>query len=146
MQQQDTYIPSHLHAYEIPFGIIRASVLMNKTVTTTIRPTIRKEPAEKPKVSLDKVRFQAQGYISRIKDPLWKLVCIEFINMVGPQPILKIWASNLGPLSLHSETLELSCKTEEIAQILQQYDFVILGILRQYFSTLKKFQISIHSK
>ncbi|MDP3446206.1 MAG: hypothetical protein Q8T08_25375, partial [Ignavibacteria bacterium] len=81
---------------------------------------------------------QAKYYLSLIKDPLWKHVCTEVMDMMGPCCNLKIWESRLGAISLHNKAIEIYCQTEELTRLLQQYDFVVLGGLQKYFPAIKK--------
>jgi len=86
---------------------------------------------------LNEIQTQAHKYISLIKDPLWKKVCIEFINQMGSSQIPPIWESKLGVLSPQNPCFNLYCPTEEVSQFTQQYSFIILNILQQYFPNLK---------
>lgn len=81
---------------------------------------------------------RAKNCISCIADPLWKNVCMDLLNAMGPASVLKIWKSKLGELSPQEKTFDVTCETEETLKFIQQYDFVILGSLRQYFPALKK--------
>ncbi len=81
---------------------------------------------------------RAKNCISCIADPLWKNVCMDLLNAMGPASVLKIWKSKLGELSTQDKTFDVTCETEETLEFIQQYDFVILGSLRQYFPALKQ--------
>lgn len=169
MQSSETYPQSRSTGHRMPFCFINGSLFKNKTFIYSRCSAIKKEPINKlssnqasllstneysssfsqvrspsKKTACDETQSKANYCISLIEDPLWKKVCIEFINMMGPISVLKIWKSNLGSLSPQNNTIDLSCQTEEAAQLLQQYDFVILGILRRYFSALKELRISIN--
>lgn len=98
---------------------------------------ISRSHAEKT-VLLKEEHAKVNHYLSTIEDPLWKHVCHEVIEMMGPASFLKIWRSNLGPLSSQNTVLDITCETEETAAFIQQYDFVILGSLQGYFPVLKK--------
>ena len=97
------------------------------------------------KRSWDDVQSYAKHCISLIEDPLWKHVCTELINMMGPESVLKIWNSDLGFFSSGTKTIGISCQAKEAAQLIQQYDFVLLGVLRRYFPTLNKLRVVIAS-
>jgi hypothetical protein len=86
---------------------------------------------------------QARQSLSRIEDPLWKCVCGEVIKMMGPLAVLKIWDSQLGSFSTYSQDIEIYCKTEDAAQFVQQYAFVILEGLRGYFPTIKNLSVKM---
>lgn len=85
----------------------------------------------------------AKDCISRITDPLWQKICSELINMLGPVSVLKIWKSKLGELSIQDRSFDITCETKETAIFVQQYDFVILGVLQQYFPSLKQLRVKI---
>lgn len=82
----------------------------------------------------------SQTPLSFIEDPLWKRVCREAIRLMG-SPAHQMGQARLGPLSPQDTTIELYCQTDKIASFLQQYDFVILGILREYFPSVKKLRV-----
>jgi hypothetical protein len=83
----------------------------------------------------------AKRCISLIEDPLWKHICNEVMHIMGPLSVLKIWNSKLGALSSQDKIIDLYCQTEESAQFVQQYAFIILGSLKYYFPVLKKLRI-----
>lgn len=92
-------------------------------------------------ISLEKEEIKAKKYLSTIEDPLWKHVCCDVINMMGPASVLKIWNSTLGEVSSQAKDIEIYSPTEETSQFIQQYDFVILGSLQPYFPALKQIRV-----
>lgn len=94
-----------------------------------------------PKQETD--RSRAKKLLQAIQDPLWKHVCSDIINMMGPASLLKIADSTLGEVYFQSENIEVFCKCEETAKFIQQYDFVILGSLHSYLPTLKQLKTRI---
>ncbi len=86
-------------------------------------------------------RSQAQYDLSLIEDPLWKQVCIDFIQMMGSACILEIGGSQLGSISPQGKTIDILCQTGEIATFFQQYHFVIIESLRPYFPSLKEVRV-----
>ena len=100
---------------------------------------------ENKEASIGEVHQQANHFISLIEDPLWKSICTEMADMMGPSAVLKMCGSRLGSFSHHHKTMELYCQTEEIAQFTRQYSFVILGSLQRYFPMMKNLQIKIKS-
>lgn len=98
-------------------------------------------PAKNKQVSFDGIQAQVRHYTSLIEDPLWKHVCIETVKMMGPFSLLKIWYGRLGTFSPQDKAIDFYCQTEETAQFVQQYAFVILGILQRYFPTLKEIRV-----
>jgi len=63
--------------------------------------------------------------------------------IMGPPSVLKIWNSALGSLSFQDKMIDLYCQTEDVAQFIQCYDFIILGSLQHYFPALK--ELRVHS-
>nr|MBA3814868.1 hypothetical protein [Alphaproteobacteria bacterium] len=101
-----------------------------------IPPTFLQEevPAHNPVLQDDHDR--ATSCISQIADPLWKDICMDLLNMMGPASILKIWSSTLGEFSSQDKRIDITCETVEAEEFVQQYDFVILGSLHRYFPAL----------
>lgn len=99
------------------------------------------QPTQTPGFLLDVYYARARLSISLIEDPLWKCVCGELMKMMGPLSVLKIWDSQLGSFSAHALDIDIRCKTEDVAQFVQQYAFVILEGLRKYFPAIKNLKI-----
>ncbi len=95
-------------------------------------------------ISFEEAYSQAKHRVSLIEDPLWKSVCAEMVDMMGPLAVLKMWNSRLGSFSHQYKTMDLYCQTEEIAQFIQQYSFVILGSLQRYFPMMKDLKVKIN--
>ena len=89
------------------------------------------------------VQSQVTNPLSLIKDPLWRHIYSEALKMMGAS-IEQIWQTKLGPLSPKDTTIDLYCQTEEIAQIVQQCDFVILESIQMYFPHIKELRIKIN--
>ena len=87
------------------------------------------------------LQAQASRCIALIDDPLWRHVCTEVLPLMGPLSVLQIWKSKIGIFSPQHKAIDIDCQTEKKALFLQQYDFVILGILKKYFSSLKSIRI-----
>ncbi len=113
----------------------RVVIPLSKEKSSPIPP---QKTLQRQDVVLEEDHVKAINSLSTIEDPLWKHVCREVIEMMGPASFLKIWRSNLGPLSSQNKVLDITCETEEAAAFIQQYDFVILGSLQGYFPVLKK--------
>ena len=89
---------------------------------------------------------KAKNCIERITDPLWQAICIDLLNVMGPDSVLKLWKSTLGEYSAQDKGLDITCEGETTASFVRQYDFVILGSLQRYFSALKQLRVKIKSK
>ncbi len=96
-------------------------------------------------ISSEEAYAKAENCLSTIIDPLWKHVCRDVIHTMGAASFLKIWDSTLGEFCTQDQSMEIHCQTEETAQFIQQYDFVILGSLQLYFPALKQLRIKINS-
>lgn len=81
--------------------------------------------------------------ISLIKDPLWKSVCSEMIGTMGPASVQKIWNSKLGSYCSGDKSIGLCCPTDETAQFISQYSFLILGSLQRYFPAIKTLKTKV---
>ena len=166
MQSFETNPLSNVDLHKMFVNFSQSSPFRNKSVTYSQRSKIQKRPKhssnltfplsthgfsssfpqelyENQKISSDEANYKAKQFISHIEDPLWKKVCTELINMMGPVSVLKVWNSTLGPLSPENKSIELACKAKEAAHFIQQYDFVILSILRRYFPTLNELRVEV---
>lgn len=160
MQSYKTYLQSCGH--KIPFAFMKASTSKNKAFAPDSCLTLKSEALKKYKPTLTLVssqtvlsslcsqklspskkslmknpRAQAEQCIALIKDPLWKRICVEFLAMMGPSSLLKIWKMTLAPLSPQCTVVYLNCKTREESEFIQTYSFVILGSLQAYFPAVK---------
>ena len=95
-------------------------------------------------ISFEEAYSQAKRHLSLIEDPLWKAVCTEMVNMMGPLAVLRMWNSSLGSFSYQHRVMDLYCQTEEIAEFIHQYSFVILGSLQRYFPMIKDLKITVN--
>lgn len=124
MQSYETCPCSSLGVHRKPFSFFKAPI-RDETFVPTPLPH----------------RSQANHYISLIEDPLWKQVCIEFINMMGPLSVLKIWSSRLGALSPHYKTIYIYCNTDEESEFIKKYSFIIRESLQKYFPSVKHIKV-----
>jgi hypothetical protein len=91
-------------------------------------------------------RCHNHNCFSLIEDPLWKSVCTEMTDLMGPSPIQKMWDSKLGAFCSEGKSIDLCCPTEETAQFINQYSFLILGSLQRYFPAIKTLKTRIMDK
>jgi hypothetical protein len=164
MQSYKTYLQSYGH--KVPFNFMKAATFKNKAFVPTSCSTIKSGALKKYRPTLTLVSSQtelptlcsqklspskkglmenpqvkAERYISLIKDPLWKRICVEFLAMMGPSSLLKIWKMTLAPLSPQCTIVSLNCQTKEEAEFIQKYSFVILGSLQAYFPAVKSLAV-----
>lgn len=84
---------------------------------------------------------EVEDCLSCISDPLWKDVCASLHHIMGSAPVLKIWKSKLGEFCAQDKVFDLTCESEEVAEFVQKYDFVILASLQRYFPALKQLRV-----
>jgi hypothetical protein len=127
------------HNKDLKLHIIPLS--LNKSSSTQLVPL----KSQNSLTEVDENSSQVKYYLSLINDPLWKKVCRHVENMMGPLCAIKIWECKLGSFSSEENNIEINCKTEEAAQFLKKYAFVVLGGLKQYFPALKKLKVNCES-
>lgn len=101
---------------------------------------LQKLPLSK-EISFDDVQAQTKHYITLIEDPLWRYICTEVVKIMGDTVISKIWNMWLGNLSSQSKSIDIYCPTEEAADFLYQYPFVIIGCFQKYFPAISDLRI-----
>ncbi len=159
MKAFEAYLQIHPNVHYASAPLIKSKAFKNNT---HLSPLSRCQP--KPKLSFskhdphhefeqellnsDQISFeeaysQAKHRLSLIEDPLWKSVCTEMVDMMGPLAVLRMWNSSLGAFSHQHKTMDLYCQTEEIFQFICQYSFVVLGSLQRYFPMMKDLKVKI---
>lgn len=99
---------------------------------------------EKKDLHLDSdLHSKAKHLLSYIEDPLWKKICCEVGKMMGAFAVQKIWDSKLGSFCSEEKAIDLCCPTEETAQFINQYSFLILGSLQHYFPAIKSLKTKV---
>lgn len=104
---------------------------------------ISRDSTQINKISLEDSDLQAKYSLSCIEDPLWKFVCTEMVDIMGPSSVQKIWDSKLGSYCPGDKTIEFCCLTNEAAQFVNQYSFLILGSLQRYFPAVKTLKTKV---
>lgn len=84
---------------------------------------------------------QVEYDLSLVSDSLWKKVCYHIEDMMGSFCVSKIWECKLGSFSFEENNIEVYCQTEDTAQFLQEYAFVILAGLKPYFPALEELKV-----
>lgn len=105
---------------------------------TTFKKTLQNQ-----KTNSIKNKRQDHSYLSLIKDPLWKSVCTEVTDLMGSSPVQKMWDTKLGAFCSESKSINLCCLTDEAAQFVNQYSFLILGSLQRYFPAIKTLKTKV---
>ena len=133
MQASHLFLENSLSNHKnIINSFVRSSQVPQKTNVTLVRSSSQ---------PLQSAYANAINCIGLISDPLWKKVCMEVLNRMGAVSVLKIWESELGESQLQGKEFDVMCETVESAEFIQQYDFVVISILQQYFPSLKKLNI-----
>jgi hypothetical protein len=89
---------------------------------------------------------QAHHCLALITDPLWKKVCTDVFHMMGPSFVIKLWKSKLGSFVHQDKRIDLNCAEEETAQFIEEYSFVLMDSLRQFFPSLKILKVRFCNK
>ena len=159
MKAFEAYLQNHPSVHYASAPLIKSKAFKNNTHLSPLRKSqpkpklfcskngshheFEQELLYSDQMSFEEAYSQAKHCVSLIEDPLWKSVCTEMVNMMGPLAVLKIWNSSLGTFSHQQKTINLYCQTEKIAQFIHQYSFVVLGSLQRYFPMMKDLQIKI---
>ncbi len=85
----------------------------------------------------------AKKCIYQIDDPLWKYVCTELMSMMGADVVMKLWDCKLNFSFPSSQGISISCYDQEAASLVQKFDFVIINVLKKYFSTLNTVSVEM---
>lgn len=94
-------------------------------------------------ISFKNSQSQAKHRLSLIEDPLWKLVCTEMADLMGPSSTQQMWDSKLGSYRFENNSIDLYCPTEETAHFISQYSFLVIGSLQRYFPTIKTLKTKV---
>lgn len=87
--------------------------------------------------------YLAQKCLHQIDDPLWKYVCNELLSMMGPSSVVKLWDCKLNFSCPGEKGISISCSDPDSADFIEKYDFVILNVLKKYFSSVNKVNVEI---
>lgn len=159
MQSSNIYKHSSLTSHKFSFDFINSPTLQKKALVVTRQSVLTQTSQKKHsaiqtlrlflqelpqnKATLDnEVGIQAEKQTSLIEDPLWKQVCTDLVKMLGSFPTARIEDCKLEDLSGQDKVANICCSSEDTAQFLEEYVFVILESLRQYFPALKELRIN----
>ncbi|MBX9621581.1 MAG: hypothetical protein K2X28_06105 [Alphaproteobacteria bacterium] len=104
---------------------------------------ILRESSQTGKISFENSKSQAEQSLSLIEDPLWKSICNEMTDLMGSPPVEKVLDSKLGTFCSEGKSIDLCCPTDEAAQFVDQYSFLILGSLQRYFPAVKTLKTKV---
>ncbi|MBS0271434.1 MAG: hypothetical protein JSR85_02160 [Proteobacteria bacterium] len=90
------------------------------------------EPIENQLISTREAEFG----IARIKDPLWRRVCVDLLKILGPAAFKDLWKIKLIQVSSEGRKACLTCPTESLAETIEKYHFVIIDVLKKYYPFL----------
>lgn len=86
---------------------------------------------------------RANRLLFLVEDPLWQRICADVIHMMGPLSAQKVTKCRLGEISGMDKVAEIYCQTDEVANFLEHYAFVVVGSLKKYFPALKEIRVKI---
>lgn len=160
MKAFEAYLQIHPSVYYASAPLVKSKAFKNNTHLSPLRKSqlkpklscskngshheFEQELLYSDQMSFEEAYSQAKYRVSLIEDPLWKSVCAEMVDMMGPLAVLKMWNSSLGSFSYQHRAMGLYCQTEEIAEFIHQYSFVILGSLQRYFPMIKDLKITVN--
>lgn len=104
---------------------------------------ILRKSTQTGKIPFEDSKSQAEQSLSLIEDPLWKSVCNEMTDLMGSFSVEKVWDSKLGTFCSEGKSIDLCCPTDEAAQFVNQYSFLILGSLQRYFPAIKTLKTKV---
>ncbi|MBY0500744.1 MAG: hypothetical protein K2P93_01920 [Alphaproteobacteria bacterium] len=104
---------------------------------------VSRETTQTNQISFEDSELQTNRPLSPIEDPLWKKICSEVEKLMGSSSIQEIWDSELGSFCSEDKSIELCCPTEEAAQFINQYSFLILGSLQRYFPAIRALKTKV---
>ncbi len=149
-----THIPSYRNnglsaippsIQKVPLEKFLDNRMLSFSKKDAFRKFSRKQSRNTKILCCDATLFKTQHCISLIKDPLWKRICSEIIEIMAPHLVLKICDSQLGPVAPGEREVDLYCQKEEIVQLIEPYAFIILTALKPYFPALKEVRITYKS-
>lgn len=88
--------------------------------------------------------MEAKKGIAQIKDPLWRRVCADILKVLGPVAFKDLWNTQLKSISPDGKRAFLTCSTQAIAITLEEYHFVIIGALKEFYPFLSSIEIECH--
>ncbi|MBX9621947.1 MAG: hypothetical protein K2X28_08025 [Alphaproteobacteria bacterium] len=113
------------------------------SLSNDLSPTTLKKTLQSQRTNSINDRYHEHNCFSHIEDPLWKSVCNEMTDLMGSSPVQKMWNSKLGTFCSEGKSIDLCCPTEETAQFVNQYSFLILGSLQRYFPAIKTLKTKV---
>jgi len=97
-------------------------------------------PSDRP---FDKYKAEAEEGISQIQDPLWRRVCLDALQILGPVAFNDLWKSKLITVSPKGKIAYLTCPNQSIVEKIEQYHFVIIAALKKFYPYLSSLEIEL---
>ncbi len=136
--QKDLYNSASYSSLSREYGYSQWSSSLDWLLATANLDEINRDPSNS-ELSHQKVhqyKVLADLGISQIQDPLWKRVCIDILNILGPVAFKDFWKINFLSVSLHGKKAHLACPSQSVAESIQKYHFVIVEALKKYYPSL----------
>ena len=86
--------------------------------------------------TLNTCEVEATEGISQIQDPLWRRVCIDVLRILGPAAFKNLWKIKLSHISTEGKKAYLISPTIDIAETIENYNFVIIEALKKFYPAL----------
>lgn len=94
-------------------------------------------------VALHNFKTEAETGISQIQDPLWRRVCSDVLRTLGPVAFKNLWKTNLVSVSPRERRACITCPSQDIAEAVENYHFVIMGALKKFYPFLFSIETKI---
>lgn len=93
--------------------------------------------------STEKYKIEAEEGISRIQDPLWRRVCVDILQVLGPIAFKDLWKSKLITVSPQGRKIHLACPDQAIVDTIEKYHFVIMAAFKKFYPFLSSIEMEI---
>jgi hypothetical protein len=81
--------------------------------------------------------------MSEIQDPLWRRICGSILSILGPTAFADLWKTKLIRISPEGKVAYLSCPNQEVAETIENYHFVVMGALKEFYPYLSSIETEI---
>ena len=92
---------------------------------------------------LQEYKTEAEEGIARIEDPLWRKICLDILEILGPVAFKNLWKVKLVSVSSERRKAYLACPNRSVAASIEQYQFVVIGALKKFYPFLTSINIEI---
>lgn len=86
---------------------------------------------------------EAEEGIAQIQDPLWRRVCVDILNILGPVAFKDLWRIKLTTVSPQGKRAYFECPNQDIAATIEHYHFVIIDALKKFYPFLSSIEAEV---